>query len=155
MRLILVLALAVLELVVIGGCEHKDKGGKDTGDRAGSGDPRLEGTYTFVGTEMNGTLVGESQKDRMYAISGNRMILPKGKKEEGITIQCDPNKNPCEIDLSRTEASGKVDKYYGIYKLEDDTLTLCLIKSDNPSDRPREFKTKDTIAVIWILKKTK
>jgi len=155
MRSKLVLAVAVVALAIIGGCEHKEKAGNDTGDHAGSGDPRLEGAYTFVGTEMGGTLVGESDKNRIYTISDNLMIPPKGKKEEGITIKCDPSKNPCEVDLSRTEASGKVDKYYGIYKLEDDTLTFCILKTDNPVNRLRGFQTKDTNAVIWILKKIK
>jgi uncharacterized protein (TIGR03067 family) len=155
MRLSFPLVIAVMAIISIVGCGQKEKGADTTGEGGGSGDPRLDGTYAIVGTEMGGRLDKESEKERIYTFSGNKMIRPKEKKEEGITIKCDPSKTPHEIDLSRKEASGKLDTFYGIYKLEDDTLTLCMVKSDNPADRPREFKTKDSTATIWIMKKNK
>jgi uncharacterized protein (TIGR03067 family) len=155
MRLALAIAVAVLTIGAIEGCGHKEKDANPSVEGTSCGDPRLEGTYRFVGTEMAGKLIEEEEKERIYTFSGDKMIPPKGKKEEATTIKCDPAKSPCEINLSRKEASGKVDTYYGIYKLEEDSLTLCMIKSDNPDDRPKEFGTNNTKAMTWILKKTK
>jgi uncharacterized protein (TIGR03067 family) len=134
------------------GCGSKEGGGKETS----SGDPKLEGAYTHIGTEMAGKMGKESDKDHIFRFEGNKMIPPKGKIEGAATIQCDPSKNPAEITISKTEASGKIDTSYGIYKLEGDTLTICMIKSDNPADRPKEFKTNnESRAMIWVLQKNK
>ncbi len=144
-------AVVATTLMLVGGCGSKDNGGGP----AGGGDPRLEGTYTLVETEMGGVRSKETEQKGTFSFSGDKMISPNGKKEEAATIKCDPTKTPAEITISKTEASGKIDTFYGIYKLEDDTLTLCLMKSDNPANRPKEFKTsKDSIVMIEVFKKT-
>ena len=131
-------------------------GSKDGGPQTSSGDSRLEGTYTLIETEMKGLRGKETEKDRIYTFSGDKLILPKGKPEEAATIKCDPNANPAEITISKTEDSGKVDTTFGIYKIEGDTLTICMIKSDNSADRPKEFKTsKGSKEMILVLQKNK
>jgi uncharacterized protein (TIGR03067 family) len=151
MRLASGLVCCAIMLMFLG-CGSKGSGG----GKESSGDPKLEGAYTRVGMEMAGTMIKETEKDHIYTFEGNKMILPKGKIEEAAIIQCDPGKNPAEITISKTEVSGKIDTSYGIYKLEGDTLTICMIKSDNPADRPKEFKTSvDTKAMIWVLQKNK
>jgi uncharacterized protein (TIGR03067 family) len=151
MRSVFGRAVVATTLMLVGGCGSKDSGGGP----AGGGDPRLEGTYALVATEMLGVSTKETEQKGTFTFSGDKMITPNSKKEEAATIKCDPTKTPAEITISRTEVSGKVDTYYGIYKLEDDTLTLCWMKSDNPADRPKEFKTaKDSKAIIEVLKKT-
>ena len=145
-------AVVATTLFLVGGCGSKDNGG---GGPAGGGDPRLEGTYTLVETEMGGVRSKETEQKGTFSFSGDKMISPNGKKEEAATIKCDPSKTPAEITISKTEVSGKIDTFYGIYKLENDTLTLCLMKSDNPADRPKEFKTsKESKAMIEVFKKT-
>jgi uncharacterized protein (TIGR03067 family) len=105
---------------------------------------------------MAGTMVKETEKDHIYRFEGNKMIPPKGTIEGAATTQCDPSKNPAEITISKTEESGKTNTSYGIYKLEGDTLTICMIKSENPADRPREFKTsKESRAMILVLQRNK
>ncbi|HEV3439811.1 MAG TPA: TIGR03067 domain-containing protein [Gemmata sp.] len=144
-------AVVATTLMLVGGCGSKDNGG----GAAGGGDPRLEGTYTLVETEMGGVRSKETEQKGTFAFSGDKMISPNGKKEEAATIKCDPSKTPAEITISKTEVSGKINTFYGIYKLEDDTLTLCLMKSDNPANRPKEFKTsKESIVMIEVFKKT-
>jgi uncharacterized protein (TIGR03067 family) len=155
MRQRFTLAMAMMVIVSLGGCGQKEKEMGAGGGSDGSGDPRLDGTYAIAGTEMGGRVDKEAEKERIYTFSGNKMIRPKEKKEEGITIKCDPSKTPNEIDLSRPEASGKSVTFYGIYELDEDTLTICMIRSDNPADRPREFTTKDSTATIWTMKRIK
>ena len=153
-RFAFVIGMVSTTLLSIGGCGKKESG--SDGNAAYSGDSRLEGTYTLVATEMGGVSTQEFEKDRNYEFSGNKMISPKGKKEEAATINCDPAKTPAEIAITKTEASGKIDNFFGIYKLENGTLTLCMIKTDNPTDRPKEFTTnKDSKAIILVMKKTK
>jgi uncharacterized protein (TIGR03067 family) len=153
-RFVIVIATLSTTLLWITGCGKKES--VSNGNAVPIGDSRLEGIYTLVATEMGGVSTQEYEKDRNYEFSGNKMISPKGKKEEAATINCDPAQTPAEITITKTEASGKIDTFFGIYKLENGTLTLCMIKSDNPIDRPKEFKTnKDSKAIILVMKKTK
>jgi uncharacterized protein (TIGR03067 family) len=153
MRFAFGIALVATTAMFVSGCGKKEVGGDGNAE---SGDPRLEGTYTLVATEMGGVTHKETEQKGFFTFFGDKMISPNGKKEEAATIKCDPSKTPAEITISKTEASGKIDTIYGIYILEDDTLTLCLIKSDNPDQRPKEFKTStEPKAIIQVFKKTK
>ena len=68
-----------------------------------------------------------------------------------------PDQNPKAIDLTpEGDSAGplKGKTYPGIYKIEGDTLTLCLsIKAD--SKRPTKFATKDTYWVLDVYKRAK
>jgi uncharacterized protein (TIGR03067 family) len=151
MRSAIDLVLAFFAFLAIGGCGNNGNGGN-----AGRGDPRLEGTYTLIASELKGNREHEAERAKIYTFSGNHMIPPNGKQDDALTVSCDPSKSPCEIDFSKKESNGKIDTIHGIYKIEDDTLTLCLRKSDNSADRPREFKTtSDSKDMLWVMKKNK
>jgi uncharacterized protein (TIGR03067 family) len=73
-------------------------------------------------------------KDKKYTFS-----VGKGSVEG--TFVLDAGKTPKEMDLTMTTGSekGKVMKF--IYKLEDDTLTIC-VPAKVGMDRPTEFSSK-------------
>lgn len=137
-------------LLVSGGCGRKNE------ELTGKGDPRLDGKYLLVGTEMGGVYNKEADLKQEYTFSGDKMIVMKGKNEEAQTISCDPAKDPAEITIRNKQTDGKVDCVYGIYKLNGDELTLCLRKTGNPAERPTSFKTtSESHSMVMILKKEK
>ncbi|HVL11620.1 MAG TPA: TIGR03067 domain-containing protein, partial [Gemmata sp.] len=72
-----------------------------------------------------------------------RVVQP-GKPAQDGTYKLDPAADPKEIDAIRT-ADDQVSR--GIYRLDGDTLTVCL--GDGAPNRPREFRTgKDTGPVL-------
>ena len=58
-----------------------------------------------------------------------------GKTTSAWTFTCDPKKDPAEIDLTREAPLGV--PLPGIYKLNGDTLTVCV--STNQRQRPTSF----------------
>lgn len=71
------------------------------------------------------------------------------------TIKLDPTVKPKTIDNTFPDGPQKGQLYRGIYKLEGDTLTLC-VNNENGGPRPKEFLSKpDSTIGIVVLKKQK
>lgn len=120
----------------------------------------LDGTYVIVGMERRGekapeaVFTKESEADRTIKIAGDKLIATKGGKDDTITVKYDSSKNPKHITTTESKPNGKTETMYGIYKLEGDTLTVCVVESDKESDRPTEFKTtKEGKTMMMTLKK--
>jgi hypothetical protein len=95
---------------------------------------RLRGTWSLKG-EVQLAIYGDESFE--ISIAGNRL---NGARE------IDPSKKPKEITLTPDSSKKPL---HGIYKLEGDTLTLCIGEK-----RPTEFKAKDG-ATLWVLKREK
>jgi RNA polymerase sigma-70 factor (ECF subfamily) len=115
---------------------------------------QILGTWAYVSVEEKGEKVpeeGVKEAKLVFAANGNfTAIRGKGQKMEG-TYKLDPPKRPKEI----TTTTDKGKKHLGIYKLDGDTLTICMQQEDG-ADRPIEFATKkDTKVVLVVLKREK
>jgi len=75
---------------------------------------------------------------------------PDGTK--GKTFVTDTRQSPATIDIT-LGAGGKA-HYRGIYKVEGDTLTLCLVTGDR--ERPKSFESSaERPTTIWVFKRVK
>jgi uncharacterized protein (TIGR03067 family) len=71
----------------------------------------------------------------------------KERLERKLTIKVDPSKEPKEIDL-QSKTGGKERTNHCIYKLKEDTLTIC--GTVNGNERPKEFKTTEEVNFsVW------
>jgi uncharacterized protein (TIGR03067 family) len=110
---------------------------------------KLQGQWVGVSWETRGFQhPAEAAQQRKLTVKGDGWIVKQGDEPENkAAFKIDPSKDPKTIDL--TFEQGKFRKMHGIYKLEGDTLTVCLTRDNK--ERPKEFKTskEDGILMVW------
>ena len=119
-----------------------------------------EGAYLLVAMEMKGdgvpadVLAKQPEANRTFTFKGETLTVVKNKKVQTLAIALDATKNPAEITIIGKDANGRDQPSYGIYKSDGEVVMVCAVESNDPKDRPREFKTsKDSKAVLMLLKK--
>jgi uncharacterized protein (TIGR03067 family) len=111
----------------------------------------LQGKWKLIGTELRGQAPASFQPfEIVFGPKGKALFRPEGMEIE-ISWAIDAKKSPKTITLTNG-----AQKHFGIYKLEDGKVTICMTRSDAAEkDRPREFKTKDTEYQMWVLEPVK
>jgi uncharacterized protein (TIGR03067 family) len=146
--------VAVLAVVAPGsGDDKKDEAAKEEVKK-------LQGTWQVKKWIDSSEEPAEADeiKDFTFEFKGDTVTLRKRKgdgKEMKYTL--DPSKKPKWFDLPQGGADGDVAE--GIYKLDGDELTICVIsgmRNDTPSPRPTEFKaSKPNKYTLFVLKRVK
>ena len=96
-------------------------------------------------------------KEMTFVFKGDSLRIRKDKDHDGHEMKytLDPSKKPSAIDLD----AGIPPVSEGIYKLDGDKLTICVIgsyQSDKPARRPSEFKaSKRDGYSLFVLKRLK
>jgi RNA polymerase sigma factor (sigma-70 family) len=114
---------------------------------------KILGTWAYVSVEAKGEKVPEEVKGAklIFAAEGKFTAMNSKGEKKGGTWKLDPARKPKEI--TTTNDKGKTHR--GIYKLDGDTLTICMHQEDG-ADRPTEFATrKDTKVVLVVLERQK
>src|SRR5215216_1714923 len=62
---------------------------------------------------------------QVITVKGSERLILKGETVvQRATFTVNPNSNPQQIDLTPTEGDYKGKTYYGLYKIEGDTVTI-------------------------------
>ncbi len=122
-------------------------------DRPAKAPPSVLGEWLRVGHIQAGKDAGRDSEPHHQTFTadgvweytyGGRVGHPVAK-----TYAADPKQNPPAIDINGGGQSWK-----GIYKVEGDTLTLCL--SSGGRDRPKTFESSaDHPTTVWVFQRVK
>jgi uncharacterized protein (TIGR03067 family) len=118
---------------------------------------KLQGTWQVTSlTDELGPHRGKDVEEWTFEFSGDTAVNRKDRDSRGrrMVVALDPGKTPKAIDLTQ---DGLVIE--GIYKLDGDTLTFCLVtgsRGDKTAPRPTEFKAdKAKKYSLFVLKRVK
>jgi len=102
---------------------------------------RLQGTWRLASLETDGNAQPSNElADAAITVRGNRFTSAGMGDAYNGTIELFPRKKPKAFDLVFTSGPPEGTRNRGIYRLDDDTWTICLATRGN--GRPRSFKTK-------------
>jgi uncharacterized protein (TIGR03067 family) len=97
----------------------------------------LQGTWKLVSVEKKGDVDDLGRGQPRWIIKDNK--LRYGGAEVAV-LNIDPSTTPQIIDFAAVDPK---QTFEGIYKLEKNTLTICLNARSDVKERPSDFKTKD------------
>jgi uncharacterized protein (TIGR03067 family) len=108
---------------------------------------RLQGTWRVVRIEKSGTPVpAELAGTVRYIFDGERVTLMEGVAKAGAgVIRLDPAADPKTFDFTATEGPQNGAAALGIYRVEGDTLMMCL-----GDERPSEFTGATEAALVEL-----
>jgi uncharacterized protein (TIGR03067 family) len=103
----------------------------------------LAGTWLAVSYSLDGNEAAAADLQGIKLVidpDGKTAASRDGKMFIASTTTIDPTAKPLAIDISFTAGDTKGRTSLGIYKIEDDVLTICRAAPDKP--RPTEFSSK-------------
>ena len=112
---------------------------------------KFQGTWEFVSMEADGQKKPDEHfKKYVVVLTNGYWNVYEGTRTVAETpFQVDPTANPKTIDLFPSD--GRI--LQGIYRFEDDRLTMCDRGTEN-GERPAEYATKpDSGLVLVVLKR--
>lgn len=107
--------------------------------------PSLVGEWKFEVVISDGQAEPMPGHALVFAADGTFLARQDGQHEGAGTYTCDPKSDPPEVDLLEQGSMGPLK---GVWRLEGDTLTLCL-SGDPKGRRPSAFAAP--AGTDWVL----
>ncbi len=110
---------------------------------------RIQGTWVVQSLTDNGkAMPAEEARSIKLTFSDERVTIQLKDESKQGTFKLDPGKKPREIDITVARENKRG---LGIYKFEDDTLTLAVVDSDR--GRPKAFASEAGSQVALVVLK--
>ena len=124
---------------------------------AKSDSEKLQGTWQLSSVEMNKQPIplddlksGKTVLVATLTVKGESYIFTLGEDRLEMTFKMDQTKTPKTMNMLIVAGPEKGKTYHAIYKLEDDTFTICR-KFDPDEERPTVFGTTPDSGLMLIV----
>jgi uncharacterized protein (TIGR03067 family) len=111
---------------------------------------KLEGAWTAISAERNGEEAAELVGHRLEFAGRRFHITAQGRILYVGSYAVEPEPQPAQIDFQHEEGEIAGGVWQGIYRLEDNTLTICDNAVDTSKPRPTEFATSPGLGYVLI-----
>jgi uncharacterized protein (TIGR03067 family) len=111
---------------------------------------KLQGAWVRVHLTINGK---PRQANCTITIRGDRLQFPV--PSDAWLIHLDPSKKPKVFDYKGATPSVKDIDYRGVYRIEGDTLTICMRQGGAEKDRPHDFDANKQGLWLQVFKRKK
>jgi uncharacterized protein (TIGR03067 family) len=98
--------------------------------------PSLVGEWLADSAVIAGKVEAPPPSLTLTFTKDGKCLVKEDDEDREMTFTFDPKKEPAEIDISDPRAGMGTKAEKGIYKIEGDTLIVCIAKS---GDRPKAF----------------
>jgi uncharacterized protein (TIGR03067 family) len=117
---------------------------------------KLQGGWKLVSAESNGKATPADKVAALgMTIKGETLTVQEGSEVvEEASFRLDRTANPPAIDLKVTAGTDKGKTVLGIYRLEDERLTICVAEPGR--ERPSKFAAPEgTRHTLFVFKRAK
>jgi uncharacterized protein (TIGR03067 family) len=123
---------------------------------------RLLGSWVVQSAKEEGHDVPDLQKAHFTFDKDGRLTLELAGISEKVELRynLETELSPRVIEITSAPLNTRVgtrkehDKKRGIFKIDGDTLTLCIYDGPDPDQLPREFEAKVRYVTLVVLKRT-
>jgi len=114
--------------------------------------PTIQGEWKVVEYLHNGKFGGTAGQNATFIFKDVKLAIHKRERPEIVTYKLDPTATPATIDFVSEKAPTEVVR--GIYKLENDKLTICFPRGQG--DRPTKFESPEKGDItLFVLERVK
>lgn len=113
----------------------------------------IQGLWAYESLEWNGKKIPTEQiKESTVTIEGNKFTVRRGNEvTQSGTIKFDSIKSQKTFDATVTGGEGKGSVMLGLYKIDGDTITVCMNYSGK--ERPTAYKTAEQSESVLVTAK--
>jgi uncharacterized protein (TIGR03067 family) len=118
---------------------------------------RLQGNWKVTSVENAGKKADPKDfANWKMVVAGDKITEFDGKEVmDEYTFRLDAAARPAAIDMTSLAGKSRGKTMQGIYRLEGDTLTVC-VSEPGKKDRPREFRSaEDSAHVLLVFQRVK
>ena len=120
---------------------------------------KIQGVWKITSSRENGQEPQGERKERMEKVrvrfTADKVIFGEGEEKQEGTYKLDPAKQPPTIEVTTLSGPNKGKKTNGIYKLDGDTLKVCMSIEDG-KEAPADFTAEaDSGRALFTLERIK